>query len=129
MKNLEKMFSQLLDFNKSFDFRIELSPTLIPYRECYLNYCMMKEENDEYLEACANDDLVEIADALGDELYILCGKIVKHGLQDKISDVFSEIHLSNMSKLENGNILKNDEGKVIKGKNYFKPNISKIINS
>ena len=64
-----------------------------------LRYRLMQEENDEYLEAARKKDLVEIADALGDKLYILCGTILAHGLQDKIVEVFDEIQRSNMSKL------------------------------
>ena len=68
-----------------------------------LRYKLMREENEEYLEAANNNDLVEVADALGDMLYILCGTIIEHGLQDKIEEVFEEIQRSNMSKLdENG---------------------------
>ena len=90
----------------------------------------MAEENLEYLEAANNGDLVEVADALGDMLYILCGTIIEHGLQDKIEDVFNEIQRSNMSKLgENGQPIYREDGKVLKGPNYFKPNISKILNS
>ena len=74
----------------------------------------MSEENEEYLEAAKNGDLVEIADALGDQLYILCGTILKHGLQDKIVEVFNEIQRSNMSKLdENGKPIYREDGKVI----------------
>ena len=103
-------------------------PTLIPKKEYILRYDLMKEETDEYLEACKNNDIVEIADALGDELYILCGTILKHGLQHKIDDVFNEIQRSNMSKLdENGKPIFREDGKVLKGKNYFKPNIKKIL--
>jgi predicted HAD superfamily Cof-like phosphohydrolase len=88
----------------------------------------MKEENDEYLEACENDDLVEIADALGDQLYILCGTILKHGLQHKIEEVFEEIQKSNMSKLDAaGNPIFREDGKILKGENYFKPNIKTIL--
>ena len=125
--NFGKKINQVKDFNQSFKFRVEENPCFIPENEYRLNHSMMKEENDEYLEACENNDLVEIADALGDQLYILCGKILKHGMQHKIDEVFSEIHLSNMSKLENGKIIKNEEGKVVKGKSYFKPNIKKIL--
>jgi predicted HAD superfamily Cof-like phosphohydrolase len=90
----------------------------------------MAEENSEYLEAANNGDLVEVADALGDMLYILCGTIIEHGLQDKIEDVFDEIQRSNMSKLgEDGRPIFREDGKVLKGPNYFKPNISKILNS
>jgi predicted HAD superfamily Cof-like phosphohydrolase len=88
----------------------------------------MAEENDEYLEAAQRGDLVEIADALGDQLYILCGTILKHGLQDKIAEVFQEIQRSNMSKLdENGQPIYREDGKVMKSALYFKPNIKAII--
>ena len=88
----------------------------------------MKEENDEYIEACRNNDVVEIADALGDQLYILCGTILKHGLENKIGEVFLEIQRSNMSKLgANGIPIYREDGKVLKGENYFKPDIKSIL--
>ena len=69
-----------------------------------------------------------LLDALGDMLYILCGTIIEHGMQDKIEEVFDEIQRSNMSKLGNdGNPIFREDGKVMKGPNYFKPNISKIL--
>lgn len=103
-------------------------PRLLPFNDSFLRYNLIKEENDEYLEAVANNDLVEIADALGDQLYILCGTILKHGLQYKIDEVFDEIHNSNMSKLDkNGNPIFREDGKVLKGENYFRPNIRDII--
>lgn len=93
-----------------------------------LRYNLMKEENEEYLEAVQNNDLVEIADALGDMMYILCGTIIEHGLQHKIEAVFDEIQRSNMSKLdEDGNPIYREDGKVMKGPNYFKPNFSQIL--
>ena len=88
----------------------------------------MQEENDEYLEAARKKDLVEIADALGDKLYILCGTILAHALQDKILEVFNEIQRSNMSKLgKDGKPIYRNDGKVMKGPNYFKPNITGIL--
>ena len=88
----------------------------------------MKEENDEYLEAAKKGDMVEVADALGDMMYILCGTIIEHGMQHIIEEVFDEIHRSNLSKLdENGNPIYREDGKVIKGPNYFPPDIKKII--
>ena len=88
----------------------------------------MKEENEEYLDAAKNGDLVEIADALGDQLYILCGTILKHGLQHKIAEVFDEIQRSNMSKLDaDGNPIYREDGKVLKSELYFKPNIKAIL--
>ena len=93
-----------------------------------LRFELMKEENEEYLEAVQNNDIVEIADALGDMLYILCGTILEHGLQNKIDAVFDEIQRSNMSKLgEDGKPIYREDGKVMKGPNYFKPNFEAIL--
>jgi len=93
-----------------------------------LRYKLMREENEEYLEAANDNDLVEVADALGDMLYILCGTIIEHGLQYKIEEVFEEIQRSNMSKLgEDGEPIYRDDGKVLKGPNYFKPHIKAIL--
>ncbi|HPF96177.1 MAG: nucleoside triphosphate pyrophosphohydrolase family protein [Flavobacteriaceae bacterium] len=93
-----------------------------------LRYKLMREENEEYLEAANNDDLIEVADALGDMLYILCGTIIEHGLQYKIEEVFNEIQRSNMSKLgDDGEPIYREDGKVLKGPNYFKPDIASIL--
>ncbi|WP_430426994.1 hypothetical protein [Maribacter litoralis] len=93
-----------------------------------LRFNLMDEENKEYLEAAQNNDLVEVADALGDMLYILCGTILEHGMQYKIEEVFNEIQRSNMSKLgEDGKPIYREDGKVLKGPNYFKPNIDEIL--
>ncbi|MBT8280973.1 MAG: nucleoside triphosphate pyrophosphohydrolase family protein [Muriicola sp.] len=93
-----------------------------------LRYNLMDEENEEYYEAAQNGDLVEVADALGDMLYILCGTILEHGMQHIIEDVFEEIQRSNMSKLgENGKPIYREDGKVLKGPGYFKPDIKTIL--
>ncbi len=93
-----------------------------------LRFNLMDEENKEYLEAAENDDLVEVADALGDMLYILCGTILEHGMQHKIEEVFAEIQRSNMSKLgADGKPIYREDGKVLKGPHYFKPDILGIL--
>ena len=93
-----------------------------------LRFNLMDEENIEYYEAANNNDLVEVADALGDMLYILCGTILEHGMQHKIEEVFEEIQRSNMSKLgADGKPIYREDGKVLKGPNYFKPNIESIL--
>jgi phosphoribosyl-ATP pyrophosphohydrolase len=93
-----------------------------------LRFNLMDEENQEYFEAANNNDLVEVADALGDMLYILCGTILEHGMQYKIEEVFEEIQRSNMSKLgADGKPIYREDGKVLKGPNYFKPNIEGIL--
>tara|TARA_R110002167_G_scaffold352131_1_gene564973 strand:+ start:504 stop:890 length:387 start_codon:yes stop_codon:yes gene_type:complete len=93
-----------------------------------LRFNLMDEENKEYLEAANNNDLVEVADALGDMLYILCGTILEHGMQYKIEEVFEEIQRSNMSKLgADGKPIYREDGKVLKGPNYFKPDIQSVL--
>ncbi len=116
-------------FHDSFGIENNYEPTSDLSREdITLRHRLMQEENDEYLEAAKNGDLVEIADALGDQLYILCGTILKHGLQHKIEEIFEEIQSSNMSKLdENGKPIYREDGKILKSNLYFKPNISKIL--
>jgi predicted HAD superfamily Cof-like phosphohydrolase len=100
----------------------------IPEKEMTLRFNLMKEENEEYLEAAKNGDIVEIADALGDMLYILCGTINAHGLQHVMAPVFEEIQRSNMSKLDhNGQPIFREDGKVMKSELYFKPNIAKAM--
>ena len=95
-----------------------------------LRFNLMKEENEEYLEAVQNNDLTETADALGDMLYILCGTILEHGLQYKIEEVFEEIQRSHMSKLNHdGKPIYREDGKVMKGPNYFKPDFEAILKS
>lgn len=94
-----------------------------------LRFKLMEEENQEYFEAAKNNDIVEVADALGDMLYILCGTIIEHGMQDKIEEIFDEIQKSNLSKLgDDGKPIYRNDGKVMKGPNYFKPKISEILN-
>ena len=93
-----------------------------------LRHKLMAEENDEYLEAIQEDDEVGIADALGDQLYILCGTILNHGMEGIIEKVFEEIHKSNMSKLdESGQPIFREDGKIMKGPTDFEPNIKSIL--
>ena len=117
-------------FHETFEIGNRYEPTAdIPKEEYNLRYNLLKEENDEYLEACKNKDLMEIADALGDQLYILFGTILRHGLQYKIEEVFDEIQKSNMSKLDkDGKPIFREDGKILKGENYFKPDIKKVLN-
>ena len=118
-----KEFNEAFKIKYSKNQKADLDESIIELR-----YRLMQEENDEYLEAARKKDLVEIADALGDKLYILCGTILAHGLQDKIVEVFDEIQRSNMSKLSlDGTPVIRQDGKILKGPNYFKPNIKSIL--
>jgi|TARA_B110000438_G_C15613846_1_gene563439 predicted HAD superfamily Cof-like phosphohydrolase len=118
-----KKFHQVYKLSFNDNPTSKLDPETIKLR-----FNLMAEENQEYFEAANNNDLIEVADALGDMLYILCGTIIEHGMQDKIEQVFDEIQRSNMSKLsEDGEPIFREDGKVLKGPNYFKPNILKIL--
>lgn len=118
-------------FHKAFKLSYRETPQAdLGVEKNMLRFQLMREENEEYLEAANNDDLVEVADALGDMLYILCGTIIEHGFQHKIDEVFNEIQRSNMSKLGgNGEPIYREDGKVLKGPDYFQPDIIKILNS
>lgn len=117
------------EFNEAFNIKYSKQQNAnLDDKTVELRYRLMQEENDEYLEAAKKKDLVEIADALGDKLYILCGTILAHGLQDKIIEVFEEIQRSNMSKLSaDGKPFIREDGKILKGPNYFKPDIKSIL--
>ena len=125
----KEIIKQVENFHNAFHIQNNYTPTTeLSKSEVELRHRLMKEENDEYLEAALNGDLVEVADALGDQLYILCGTLLKHGLQNKIEQVFKEIQASNMSKLDkNGNPIFREDGKVMKSDLYFKPNIAKVL--
>ena len=126
---LKETIEAVEQFHTSFGIENNYAPTTqLSENEIMLRYKLMCEENEEYLEAAQNGDIVEIADALGDQLYILCGTILKHGLQDKIAEVFQEIQRSNMSKLDaDGKPIYREDGKVMKSELYFKPNIKAIL--
>ena len=117
-------------FHEIYKLSYKENPTTeIGLDKIKLRFNLMAEENQEYLQAAKNNDLVEVADALGDMLYILCGTIIEHGMQDKIEEIFDEIQKSNLSKLgEDGKPIYRNDGKVMIGPNYFKPDISKVLN-
>ncbi len=126
---MKKQLDHVEKFHDTFGIPNEYAPKADISNELIdLRFKLMAEENEEYLEAAKNGDLVEVADALGDMMYILCGTILSHGMQHKIEEVFEEIQRSNMSKLgEDGKPIYRKDGKVLKGPNYFKPNIARII--
>ncbi|MBT6252190.1 MAG: nucleoside triphosphate pyrophosphohydrolase family protein [Flavobacteriaceae bacterium] len=126
---MKNKISAVASFHEAFGLGQNESPTVdITEAIMMLRFNLMDEENKEYLEAMQNKDIVEVADALGDMLYILCGTIITHGMQHIIDDVFEEIQRSNMSKLgADGKPIYRADGKVLKGPNYFTPDISKIL--
>lgn len=125
----KEMLNKLVEFNEVYgiNYSKELvkNPTIKNHE---LRYELMREENKEFLEAIMNEDPVEVADAVGDMLYILLGTILDLGLQDKIEDIFNEIHRSNMSKLsEDSKPIYREDGKLLKGPNFTPPNLVQFI--
>ena len=127
----QAVISAVRTFSEAFKIPFSTSPTTALSSEgVALRHRLMEEENNEYLEAAEAGDLVEVADALGDQLYILCGTILRHGMHDVIEDVFLEIQASNMSKLgEDGLPILREDGKIMKGPGYFRPNIKKALSN
>lgn len=117
------------DFHNAFGIRnAERITGQLDEETVRLRHRLMAEETDEYLEAALEGNTVEIADALGDQLYILCGTILSHGLEHVIEEVFAEIQSSNMSKLgADGRPIYREDGKVMKGPHYFKPRIAEVL--
>ena len=126
---LKDVLSDVAEFHTAFRIPNADAPhATLTREEAMLRHRLMAEENDEYLEAALNGDLVEVADALGDQLYILAGTMMRHGMQEVIANVFREIQASNMSKLgADGEPILREDGKVMKGPHYFRPNIARIL--
>jgi len=125
---MKKQLEAVETFHNAFGQENGKYPRPLDEHGFNLRHSLMQEENDEYLEACFKNSLVDIADALGDQLYILCGTILRHGMQHIIEDVFDEIQASNMSKLgDDGKPVLREDGKILKGPQYFRPNLSKFI--
>lgn len=117
---MTKRMDLVKKFHKKFKVPILKKPSLIPKDRSNLRYELMKEEVEEYLQGAKNGDLENIAKELVDILYGVYGTILEHGLQNKIDAVFKEVHRSHMSK-------DYSKYKMIKGKNYFKPDVKKIL--
>jgi len=126
---MQKQLDAVAAFHNAFGVGMANTPVGNISKEINeLRHKLMAEENNEYLEAANSNDLVEVADALGDMLYILCGTILSHGMQHIIEAVFDEIQDSNMSKLgADGKPIYREDGKVMKGPNYRKPDLKQFL--
>ena len=123
MTNFEKVGT----FMKTFGQDVKQSSSFSTNKINELRVNLIKEELDELIEAMNKKDLVEVADALTDILYVTYG--AGHAFGINLDECFQEVQNSNMSKLdENGKPIYNESGKVMKGPNYFKPDLSKFVN-
>ena len=119
-------FSKVIIFMKTFRQEVKNKPSFSTDKINKLRIDLIKEEIDELTDAMKNKDLLEVADALTDILYVTYG--AGHAFGIDLDKCFDEVQNSNMSKLdENGKPIYNDSGKVMKGPNYFKPNLSKFV--
>ena len=120
-------FNKVGTFMKTFGQEVKTKPSFSTDKINKLRIDLIKEELNELTEAMNNKDLLEVADALTDILYVTYG--AGHALGINLDKCFQEVQNSNMSKLdENGKPIYNEKGKVMKGPNYFKPNLSKFVN-
>lgn len=119
---------QVYEFTEANDLPRPKTPVLPDFQTRKLRKKLLREEYNEYLDGEDNDDLVEIADALCDILYIVYGTGITYGLPMK--ELFDEVHRSNMSKLgEDGKPIRREDGKILKGPNYFKPDLASIVDT
>ena len=119
-------FNKVGTFMKTFGQEVKTKPSFSSDKINKLRIDLIKEELDELQEAMQNNDLLEVADALTDILYVTYG--AGHAFGVDLDKCFDEVQNSNMSKLgENGEPIYNESGKVMKGPNYFKPDLSKFV--
>ena len=119
-------FNKVGTFMKTFGQEVKTKPSLSSDKINKLRIDLIKEELEELQEAMKNNDLLEVADALTDILYVTYG--AGHAFGIDLDKCFDEVQNSNMSKLgENGEPIYNESGKVMKGPDYFKPDLSKFV--
>ena len=119
-------FQKVKKFMQTFGQEVKNRPTFPEEKIQNLRIKLIEEELKEFKEAIKNKDIIEVADALTDILYVTYG--AGHAFGINLDDCFEEVQNSNMSKLGNdGKPIYNDQGKVMKGPNYFKPDLSKFI--
>jgi predicted HAD superfamily Cof-like phosphohydrolase len=126
---LKDQLDDLVEFHRVFGAHIEDAPTVdLPGEVIALRVSLIQEELNEYREAAESHDLVAVADALSDLMYVVLGTYVSHGLQDVAEALFHEVHRSNMSKLdEHGNVIHRADGKVLKSTGWSPPDLAKIL--
>ena len=119
-------FEKVGDFMEAFGQRVEMEPTWPDFNTRELRLELIAEELDELSDAVADRDMIQIADALTDLLYVVYG--AGHSFGIDLDECFEEVHRSNMSKLgENGRPIHREDGKVMKGPGYFEPDLEGIL--
>ena len=126
---MNKQIEHVRTFHEVYEAPILNEPGMPSKDRQSLRLRLLSEELQEYKEACEKNDLIEVADSLVDLAYILFGTVLEHGLDKHFEAMFEEVQRSNMSKLdENGMPIKREDGKVLKGPNFFLPDLKGVLN-
>jgi predicted HAD superfamily Cof-like phosphohydrolase len=126
-KDVSDVMFDFSNMMNSLSCKLHFSAKIYDKDICLLRLQLIQEELSELALALSQKRIVNVLDALADLQYVISGTVLAFGLQNKFDAAFQEVHLSNMSKLENGQPLIDAAGRVKKGKDYFKPNLEKFF--
>lgn len=118
-------FTDVKDFQTAFEQRVGTKPEFPDMEERMLRTKLLYEEFNEYLDAEKNNNLIGVADAIADMIYIACGTAASYGIP--LDEIWEEVHNSNMAKLVDGKALKREDGKILKPKGWRPPNLLKLM--
>lgn len=121
----KSMFQSVIDFQTAFGQRVGERPEFPDANERQMRLKLLTEEFEEYLAAEADNDIVELADALADIIYIACGTAASYGID--LDEVFKEVHRSNMAKLVDGKVIRREDGKILKPEGWTPPDIKSVL--
>lgn len=122
---MSNFYTDVKDFHIAFGQRVGEKPELPSPEERCLRIRLLEEEFEEYMTGEGKDDIVEIADALADLIYIACGTAVSYGIP--LDKVFAEVHRSNMAKLVDGKPIYREDGKVMKPEGWTPPDVEGVL--
>ena len=118
-------FTDVMEFHRAFGQRIGDKPEFPDDEERKLRVKLLKEEFIEYMDGESFNDIVEVADALADIIYIACGTAVSYGIP--LDRVFTEVHRSNMAKLVDGKVIRREDGKIQKPEGWTAPDVEGVL--
>ena len=124
---MKEFLNKVKEFQKASGQPVNYFPQIILSDKSLLRFNLMEEENNEYFTANTNEDIVEVLDALVDQLYVLLGTINEHGLQTYFEKAFELVHENNMSKVVNGSVIRNESGKILKPEGFVAVDLAKLF--
>lgn len=124
---MTEYLEKVREFQRASDQTLNRKPELVNMKDEILRYELMREENEEYFTACRNNNTVEVLDALVDQMYILLGTINTHGMQDVFEEAFNRVHDNNMTKVVDGKVIRNADGKILKPEGFVPVNLEDLV--